>query len=320
MKLSIIIPVFNEEGVIPLLKERLERMLKDEKAYSYEVIFVDDGSKDKTMTLLMKWAEINSSVSILSLSRNFGHQQAVTAGLKEASGDAVVIMDSDLQDPPELIPRMLREWEKGYKVVLAERNSRDEGYLRKLLFNAFYKIFDFLCDMPISINSGVFGLMDKTVVKNILLFNEHCRFIPGLRAWVGFNTTKIFYDRAKRAQGYPRQSLLRLINYGLDAIFSFSSKPLKISLFLGLFVSAICFLYAVVLIFLRLFNINVVSGFSTTAVSLLFIGGVLLVSNGIIGEYLARIFDEVKQRPLYIVATKISRKPNEKSLSIEERY
>lgn len=320
MKLSIVIPVFNEEGIILLLKERLERVLKDEPAYSYEIIFIDDGSKDKTITLLMEWAEINSNVSILVLSRNFGHQQAITAGLREALGDAVVIMDSDLQDPPELIPKMLREWEKGYKVVLAERNSRNEGCLRKALFNAFYKIFDFLCDMPASINSGVFGLMDKSIVKHMLLFKEHSRFIPGLRAWVGFNTTKIFYDRERRAQGCPRQSLLGLINYGLDAIFSFSSKPLKISLFLGLFISSICFLYGVVLIFFRLFNINVVSGFSTMAVSLFFIGGVLLVSNGIIGEYLARIFDEVKQRPLYIVASKISRKPNEKSLSIDERH
>lgn len=306
IKVSLVIPVFNEEEALPLLQERLINLFK-QHPFDYEIIFINDGSNDASSTLIEQWILKDNHVILLELSRNFGHQQAISAGLKETTGDCVVILDSDLQDPPEKIPDMIKEWEKGYKVVLAERTLRHEGFIRNALFKLFYKFFVMISDLPIIVTTGVFGLMDRVVVDHLIHLEEKNRFIPGLRSWLGFETTTIYYEREKRQAGKPKQSLKKLFLYGLNAIFSFSYKPLRVSFFTGCFISLFCFLYAAVLVLMRLFNINVVRGFTTPTVAILFLGGLILISNGIIGEYLARIYDEVKKRPLFIVKRKITR-------------
>ena len=316
MKLSLVIPVFNEEDVLPALRERLIQVLSSQN-FDYEIIFVNDGSTDRSSEFIQGWLHQNPKIILLELSRNFGHQQAITAGLKETTGDCVVILDADLQDPPEKIPEMIEQWQHGYKVVLAERTLRKETFLRGILFKLFYKFFIVISDLPILVTSGVFGLMDRVVVDHLLTLEEKNRFIPGLRGWVGFPTTKIYYERGERSTGRPKQSLRNLFKYSLNAIFSFSYKPLRVSFVLGCAISAFCFLYAAVLIVMRVLGINVVRGFTTPTVAIFFLGGVLLISNGIIGEYLARIYDEVKRRPLYIVARKVSRGSDGK-ISVEE--
>ena len=317
MKISVVIPVFNEEEVIPILKERLEGILHAQP-FDYEVIIVDDGSKDNTANRIKGWIAANPKVILLELSRNFGHQPAITSGLSEAMGDAVVVMDADLQDPPEIIPQMVERWKNGNKIVLAERTARRENILRRMLFQCFYKFFAFISDMPVSITSGVFGLMDRVVVDHFLSLRERNRFIPGLRGWLGFKTDTIWYTRQDRVKGEAKQSIKKLLRYGLDAIFSFSYKPLRVSFFFGLFISTLCFLYGFILIILRLCNINLVQGFTTVAAAVFFIGGVILISNGIIGEYLGRIYDEVKRRPLFIIARKVTRKAQDKEVSIQD--
>jgi len=318
-KISIIIPVCNETDVLPLLRDRLENVL-EKINYDYEVIFVNDGSTDNSANIIKDWIQQNHRISLIEFSRNFGHQQAITAGLKESTGDAVIISDADLQDPPEEILNLIAKWQEGYKVVLAERSQRGEKGIRKVLFKLFYKAFLVLSDLPIMINSGVFGLIDRVIVENLILLEERNRYLPGLRGWIGFNSTTIYYKREARVAGNPKQSLRRLFKFGLNAIFSFSYKPLRISFVLGACVSTFFFLYGAILVIMRLFNINVVRGFTTPTVAIFFIGGVLLISNGIIGEYLARIYDEVKRRPLYIIAKKYKRNSENSTIEIKEIY
>ena len=307
MKLSIVTPVYNEEDSLPLLRERLSALFK-QCGFDYEMLFVNDGSVDSTSQLIKDWIKEDHRVVLLELSRNFGHQQAITAGLQESTGDCVVIMDADLQDPPEEIPKMVKKWEEGFKVVLAERTSRNENFLRKMLFSLFYKVFVSISDMQVLNNSGVFGLMDRVVVNHLLNMGERSRFLPGMRGWLGFETTTIYYDREDRQAGHPKQTLRKLIRYALNAIFSFSYKPLRVSIFIGFTTTMVFFLYGLVLVYMRVMGINVVKGFTTPTVAIFFIGGLLLMSNGIIGEYIARIYDEVKNRPLYIANKKFSRK------------
>ena len=201
MKLSLVIPILNEEESLPLLRKRLEGLSGDN--FDFEIIFVDDGSTDGSAALIEEWIRDNPRVAMLQLSRNFGHQAAITAGLKETSGDAVVILDADLQDPPEVIREMVQKWKEGFKVVLAERLTRQESGLRGFVIKGFYKIFESLSDFPVKINSGVFGLMDRVVVDHLLALPEQNRFIPGLRSWIGFSTAHIDYQREARAKGTP---------------------------------------------------------------------------------------------------------------------
>lgn len=299
--LSIIIPVYNEEKCLPTLLKRLDSALEKLET-SHEIVFVNDGSKDNSLKILLEYQKRNSNVTISCLSRNFGNQQAVTAGLKNSLGKAVVIMDADLQDPPELIPNFITEWKKGFKVVVGVRSSRKEGIVRIVFFKFFYKIFSAIIGKELGIISGVFGLMDRVIVDNLLKLTERNRFIPGLRSWVGYEQTYVIYEREDRKLDKPKQTLFRLIKYGLDAIFSFSYMPLRVSWFIGTIISILSFCYGIILVFLRLCNINVVLGFTTPAVAILFIGGIQLISIGIIGEYLGRVYDEVKNRPFYIIS------------------
>lgn len=315
MKLSVIIPVYNEQETVPILKTRLEKSLGDSK-FALEIIIVDDGSSDGTTGLVKEWISTNPDVILLELSRNFGHQAAITAGLTSSTGDAVVILDADLQDPPELIAEMLEHWRTGSQIVLAERISRQDPPFRKLFFGLFYKVFIVFSELP-PMHSGVFGLMDRRVVLKLLAMPEQNRYLPGMRSWVGFKTTKITYHRDPRTTGSTKQSLRRLFKYGLDAIFSFSYKPLRLSFMAGFFISMSCFIYSFILVVKRFMGIDVVHGFTTLAVAIFFLGGVILISNGILGEYLARIYDEVKRRPLYIITKRTSLNSETKLLLTE---
>jgi dolichol-phosphate mannosyltransferase len=213
----------------------------------------------------------------------------------------VVLLDGDLEDPPELIPELLARWQEGYEVVLAQRRSRHLAPLRRFLFAGFYRLFELLADYPVPLQAGIYCLLGKNAWRQIAGLRESNRFLPGLRAWVGFPTAVVWYDREPRGGGRPKQTLLRLVHYAADAIFSFSYKPLRLSLVFGSAIFVLSSLYAGVLLVLRLLNINVVSGFTTVAITVLFFGGAILMSNGILGEYLGRIYDEVKRRPLYVV-------------------
>lgn len=306
MKLSVVISIYNEEEVIPHLRSRLVNVFNN-KSFDYEITAIGDGSTDRSVEFIKDWIRTNHRVSLIQLSRKFGHQQAITAGLHEITSDAVAILDADLQDPPEIILQMISKWKEGFKVVIAKRIDRNDRFLRKLFFKLFYKVFVIISDLQVLVNSGVFGLMDRIVVNKLLTLEERNRFLPGLRGWIGFETAKIRYQRDERVSGKPKQTFTRLFQYALNAIFSFSYKPLRISFFLGCLISTFFFLYGVVLVIMRILNINVVRGFTTSTVAIFFIGGVLLISNGIIGEYLLRIYDEVKRRPLYIISRRISR-------------
>jgi dolichol-phosphate mannosyltransferase len=249
---------------------------------------------------------MDARVTIVDLSRNWGHQAALSAGLSVARGDAVVLIDGDLQDPPAVIPELVAAWREGAEVIVAERRSRIEAGPRSLFFPVFYRVFGFLSDFPIPLNAGVFGLLDRRAVDAINALQETNRYLPGLRAWVGFRTRVVFYDRGPRAAGRPKQTLWRLLRYALDAIFSFSYKPLRLSLFAGFLVAFFSLVYGVVLIVCRLlgtglFGIPVVVGYTSTIVAILFLGGAQLMSVGLLGEYLGRVYDEVKRRPLYVI-------------------
>jgi glycosyltransferase involved in cell wall biosynthesis len=311
--LSIVIPIFNEEEIVLELLGRLrstEATLR-EISIDCEFVLVNDGSSDRTLKILEEEVAKDTSLRVVNLSRNFGHQAAIQAGLSVAKGDAIVIMDGDLQDPPELIPELCQEWRKGNKVVIAKRRSRAEKGVRKLAFNSFYKVLGRMSDYPIELNAGHFSLMDKRVVQKLIALQERNRFLPGLRSWVGFEQGFVLYDREKRAGGEPKMTMSKLFRYGFDAIFSFSYKPLRAIWTLGMVVSLFCIGYAFFLIGLRVFGINVVPGFTTPTVAILFLGGVQLISVGMLGEYMGRIYDEVKQRPLFLIDEVISQDNSE---------
>jgi polyisoprenyl-phosphate glycosyltransferase len=312
--LSIVIPIFNEEEIVLELLTRLRstEQTLHEMSVDCEFVLVNDGSSDRTLEILEKEIEQDKSLRVVNLTRNFGHQAAIQAGLSVAEGDAIVIMDGDLQDPPELIPQLCEEWRKGNKVVIAKRRSRAEKGVRKLAFNSFYKVLGRMSDYPIELNAGHFSLMDKRVVQKLIALQERNRFLPGLRSWVGFEQGFVYYDREKRAGGEPKMTMTKLFRYGFDAIFSFSYKPLRAIWTLGMVVSLFCIGYAIFLIGLRVFGVNVVPGFTTPTVAILFLGGVQLISVGMLGEYMGRIYDEVKQRPLFLIDEVLSQDNSER--------
>ena len=299
--LSVVIPIYNEEQCIKILYERLSSALADVDG-GYEIIFANDGSHDRSEEMLRELIARDDRLTLVNLSRNFGHQPAISAGLAEARGRCVVIMDGDLQDPPEVIPELLAKWREGNMVVLAHRRSRREGFVRAWLYKMFYALLGSVSDYPIPLDAGVFGLIDRRVADQLRNLTEHNRFLPGLRAWVGFSQAVVPYDRDERAAGRPKQSLIRLTKYALDAVFSFSYKPLRLSLAVGLAISIPCLVYATILVVKRMLGVDVVKGFTTPTVAILFLGGVQLISIGILGEYIGRVYDEVKARPLYIIS------------------
>jgi len=298
--LSIAIPIYNEEPIIRPLCERLRAATRDLDMHT-EILFVDDGSTDGSVDLLKREQADDRRIKIIRLSRNFGHQAALTAGLEMARGDAVIVMDGDLQDPPEVIPDLVAAWRKGNKIVLAYRSARKDGLVRRGVTRLFYALMELACDADMPVGAGVFGLMDRQAADVLRGMRERNRFLPGLRSYVGFQRAVVWYEREARAAGAPKQTVRALTKYALDGIFSFSYKPLRLSLFFGGALSALCVCYGLVLVALRLLDLNVVHGFTTIAVAVLFLGGIQLVSIGILGEYLGRVYDEIKRRPLYVI-------------------
>ena len=301
--LCVVIPVFNEEPVLPELLARLIRVLGSLKTVRWEVVFVDDGSRDRTAAMLEAASALEPRLKLVRLSRNFGHQPALTAGLAQAGlADAVVTMDADLQDPPELIPELVAAWQAGAEVVLAVRRTRKESGLRRVGFNAFHRWFQRLSDFKVEANTGTFGLLARPAVAALNALEERHRFFPGLRAWVGFKPAEVFYDRQERAAGTPGQTLHRLVRYALDGVFSFSYFPLRMTTYIGMFIAGCGFAVGAFFVMRRLMGQEVAfTGFTTLVTLILFLGGVQLIGIGVLGEYLGRIYDEVKRRPLYVV-------------------
>lgn len=303
--ISIVIPLWNEEAGIAALFQRLQELQRC-ASFQFELVLVDDGSTDYTLAALETFLVDFGYWTLISLSRNFGQQAAYRAGLDHAQGDAVVFLDADLQDPPELIRDMVERWRAGAKLVVACRRSRPEKGLRGFLLKRFHTVFEVLTGGIIPKDSGTFGLMDRVIADHVRKLSEVNLFLPGLRSWFGYKQEIIFYDRAGRS-GLPKQTFRKLFSYAWDGVTSFSEVPLKMIGLAGLIISALGFCYAAVLIFIKVaqafgfFRELDVMGFTTLAVAILFMGGVQLLCLGIIGEYIARAYKETKRRPIYIV-------------------
>ncbi len=300
--LSIIIPCFNEEEVISETFKRILKIASEIKYLDIEIIFIDDGSKDLTPVLLQNFVNKENFVKAIFLSRNFGHQIAVTAGLDASKGDAVVIIDADLQDPPEVIHEMILEWEKGYDVVYGKRIDRKgESIFKKLTAKMFYRVLNMLSDVYIPLDTGDFRLISKNVVQNLKQMPEKDRFLRGMISWVGFKQTAIKYHRDKRFAGVSKYPLRKMLKFASDGILSFSTKPLQISIGLGMVSSFLSLLVICYALFLRIFTNIWVEGWTALMIAVLFIGGIQLLCIGILGNYIGRIYDESKNRPLYLV-------------------
>jgi glycosyltransferase involved in cell wall biosynthesis len=302
--ISVVAPIFNEQKTLAELCHRIVAQL-NVIGGEWEIIFVNDGSDDDCSRDLADLAAGNDRIKLIELSRNFGHQQALTAGIANARGDCVIMIDGDLQDPPELIPALVDKWREGFQVVFAERRSRKERGLRSIGFRLFYPMLRLISDLPDAPHAGVFGLMDRAVVDEFNQLDERNRFIPGLRTWLGFKQTGVPYDRDERLDGPPKQSFANLVKYAMDGMISFSFKPLRAATYLGFLVS-IGSLALGLFYFVTFFTMNKpITGFTTIIVCVLFIGGVQLICVGILGEYMGRVYEEVKRRPLYVVRRRV---------------
>ena len=305
--LSIVIPLYNEAGNIDELLRRVAAVVRGlpEPPLDYEVICVDDGSRDATREKLVAATRIDPHLRVLALSRNFGHQIAATAGLDAARGDAVVLMDGDLQDPPELIGDFLERYRAGYDVVYATRRRRSgESRFKILTAAAFYRIVRRLTNVSIPVDTGDFRLMSRRVVDALRQTRERHRFIRGLVSWVGFNQTGVEYDRDARFSGETKYPFSKMLKFAIDGITAFSEIPLRFASYLGFVTSTFAFVYAVVILILKFTGYNE-PGYTSTILTVLFLGGVQLIGIGILGEYVGRIYDEIKARPLYLVADNI---------------
>ncbi|HUF89487.1 MAG TPA: glycosyltransferase family 2 protein [Gemmatimonadota bacterium] len=308
-RLSVVVPIKDEVETLPELTRRLFEVLTGDLANS-EVVFVDDGSSDGSARWIAERHAEDPRVKLVRLSRNFGHQAAVTAGLAHAAGGAVVLMDGDLQDPPELIPALVERWREGNEIVHTVKTRRQESWPRRVAFRGFYRIIRALSsetDLPLQ--AGLFSLLDRRVVDELQRMPERNRYLAGLRSWVGFRQSSIEYERDARWSGAPRVSVARLFRLAFDGIFSFSNLPLRLATLLGLVVSLAAFLLMATILYLRLFTDRAILGWASLMTSILFLGGVILVTIGIIGEYTGRIYDEVKRRPMYIVAERVGIEP-----------
>lgn len=299
--LSVVAPCFNEEGVLHELYRRISEVL-DGAGESWELVLVNDGSRDRTPQIMRELHTQDERVKVLDFARNFGHQIAVTAGMDYARGAAVVLIDADLQDPPELILEMLAKWREGYEVIYAIRAGRKgETWFKEFTAKAFYRIIYKITDINIPMDTGDFRLMDRKVVDALKMMKEKHRFLRGMSVWVGFRQTGVKYMRAERYAGETKYPFKKMLKFALDGITSFSFFPLQLATYIG-FISAVIAVFGIIAtVILRLSGSEAFYGQATTLVSVLFLGGVQLISLGIIGEYLGRIYDEVKGRPLYIV-------------------
>jgi glycosyltransferase involved in cell wall biosynthesis len=296
--ISVVVPIYNEEELIRLFHAAVANAMED-TGEAWEVVYINDGSRDSSLTLLRELQAEDPHVVVVDLSRNWGHMGAITAGLQTARGDAVVLMDGDFQDPPEVVPELVAAWRDGAQVVTAVRRSRQER--RKVLaklFPLFYRVLGALSDFPIPLNAGIFGLLDRQAVDSINSLREGNRYLPGLRAWVGYKTSVVLYDRQDRAGGEGKLSFVSRIKYAMDAITSFSYKPLRLSFVLA----GISISMAIILAISGMFSNGPMTplGFGVAA-AIFFVGALVLLSLGVLGEYLGRVYDEVRNRPLSII-------------------
>jgi len=302
IRYSVIIPVFNEEEVIHETYRRLKQVM-NQTGEPYELLFVNDGSRDRTASILQAYSEKDPAIKLINFSRNFGHQIAITAGMDYASGAAVVVIDADLQDPPELILEMIKKWKEGFDVVYAKRTQRKgETFFKKQTARLFYRVLRASTDISIPVDTGDFRLMDREVCKVMCRMTEKNRFVRGLVSWVGFRQTAVEYVRDERLAGETKYPLKKMLKLSLDGLTSFSLKPLKLASYLGGTLSLAGVLYMLVIFYLKLFTDTAVAGWNVVAMIQLLVSGFMLGILGIIGEYIGRIYDEAKGRPLYIVS------------------
>lgn len=304
--ISIIVPCYNEQEVIIETQTRLQKTLAELTKYDYEIIYVNDGSKDKTLEMLSNISQSEKNVKVLSFSRNFGHQLAITAGLDHCKGDAAVVIDADLQDPPYVILEMVKKWEEGFDIVFGKRRKRDgESAFKLVTASWFYRFINRLSDVDIPLDTGDFRLMNRKSLDKFLEMREMYRFVRGMVAWVGFKQTHVEYDRESRFAGTTKYPIRKMLRLAADAILSFSNVPLKLATFVGFLTSIVAFGGILYSLYMRLFTNNFVTGWTMLMISILMIGGIILLVLGIIGEYIGRIYGEIKNRPLYIINDKI---------------
>ncbi|HPJ20858.1 MAG TPA: glycosyltransferase family 2 protein [Clostridia bacterium] len=303
---SVVIPLYNEEEVVLECIRRVSGVLEDIDG-DYEVIFVNDGSRDRTMELVQKECEKNRKLKVLSFSRNFGHQIAITAGMDHAQGDAVIVMDADLQDPPEVIKDLIAKYKEGYDVVYAVRSKRKgETFFKKFTSKIFYRFLRYMCSIDIPVDTGDFRLISRKVCNVMKNLTERNRYVRGLVSWVGFKQAAVEYVREERFAGETKYPLRKMLKLSMDGITSFSTKPLTMSKNLGFLTAAAGFIYMIVVVLQKFVFGRTVQGWASLAVLILLLGGIQLIMLGFIGEYIARIFDESKNRPLYIIEEKIN--------------
>lgn len=299
--ITVLIPVFNEEEVLQMCFERVAGVMESLK-HPYEILFVNDGSSDNSWDTIKKLKQKHSNISAINLSRNFGKEHAMTAGLQYSKGEAVVIIDADLQDPPELIPQFVEKWKEGFDNVYGRREIREgETWIKKSTASVFYKILHKLSKVEVPKDTGDFRLLSNRAVESLLDLKEQHRFMKGLFAWVGYPAYEIKYNRDPRAAGTTSFNYWKLWNFALEGITSFTSAPLKIATYMGLLTSLLAFVYGLFIIFKTLIYGDPVSGYPSLMTVILFMGGVQLLFIGVLGEYLGRVFEEVKRRPLYII-------------------
>lgn len=304
-ELSIIIPVYNEEGSLEQLYLRLAAVLKSQNL-SYEIILVDDGSKDNSLAKMAELNKKDSKIKVISFSKNFGHMIALSAGLDHASGKAAITMDADLQHPPELIPELVAKWKNGAEVVNTLRiETKGTDFFKKITAGLFYWLINKIAKINLPSNAADYRLLDAKVVETLKNIKERSRFLRGLISWVGYKQEFIPYQADQRFSGKTKYSFSRMLAFAIDGITSFSAFPLRLSTYLGMIIAFFSFLYILYAVYVRLFTDQAISGWASVLVAVLFIGGVQLIFLGIIGEYLSRVFEETKKRPLYIISKKI---------------
>jgi dolichol-phosphate mannosyltransferase len=303
--ISIILPVYNESETLDKLKARLTPVLEERMGGSFEVLFVDDGSRDGSDRIIDGFHERDPRFKAIHFSRNFGHQAALQAGLDAATGDAVALMDADLQDPPELLEKFVDYWRQGYDVVYAVRKKRKESLWKRAAYNVFYRTMKAISEIDVPLDAGDFCLMDRRVVDTLVSLRERNRFLRGLRSWIGFKQIGVEYERDARHAGEPKYTLRKLIGLALSGYIGFSAMPLRLATWLGLASALTGFLVALWAVYTKIAGIYSPRGWVSTIAIIMFIGGAQLLMLGVIGEYLSRVYDEVRRRPLYIVRSRV---------------
>ena len=319
-KISIIIPAYNEEEALPALIERITKFADDTKDYDFEFLFVNDGSKDRTIELIKEYREKDKRVCYVDFARNFGKETAMKAGIDYATGDAVVFLDADLQDPPEVITEMIKYWEEGYDDVYAQRNSRKgETWMKKFTSKMYYKVLQDLTNVPIQKDTGDFRLLDRRCVNALKVMKESQRNSKSMFSWIGYKKKAIFYDRDPRVAGKTKWNYSKLINLAIDGITSFTTSPLRISTFIAIPTFLILFVYFIYVIAKSFIVHQPIQAFQATILLILFFSGIQIMLFGIVGEYLGRIFNETKNRPLYLVNEYNGEKENNEKLLSKDK-